>query len=203
MSDARSYPERPYLAASAAIVRDGKILVVRRARPPAHGLFTLPGGVVEVGETLAQAVVREVSEETGLTIEPVALAGFRETIVRDAQARVERHFVILCFAARWRAGEPVLNEELSEARWIDPAELADLSTTPGLAEIVAAAFDRLAEVGDPQTACLATGSPSFPPHAAGGGPAFFPSRWTTTMPPHRDRTDCMSPQIFHPCYDAS
>ena len=62
MSDARSYPAHPYLAASAAIVRDGKILVVRRARPPAHGLFTLPGGVVEVGETLAQAVVREVSE---------------------------------------------------------------------------------------------------------------------------------------------
>ena len=54
----------PLSAASAAIVRDGKILVVRRARPPAHGLFTLPGGVVEVGETLAQAVVREVSEET-------------------------------------------------------------------------------------------------------------------------------------------
>ena len=100
MSDARSYPARPYLAASAAIVRDGKILVVRRARPPAHGLFTLPGGVVEVGETLAQAVVREVSEETGMTIEPVALAGFRETVVRDGDDRVERHFVILCFAAR-------------------------------------------------------------------------------------------------------
>jgi ADP-ribose pyrophosphatase YjhB (NUDIX family) len=107
---------------------------------------------VETGETLTQAVTREVSEETGLTIEPVALAGFRETIVRDAQTRVERHFVILCFAARWRAGEAVLNEELSEARWIDPAELADLSTTPGLAEIVAAAFDRLAEAGDTQTA---------------------------------------------------
>lgn len=152
MSDARSYPARPYLAASAAIVRDGKILVVRRARPPAHGLFTLPGGVVETGETLTQAVTREVSEETGLTIEPVALAGFRETIVRDAQTRVERHFVILCFAARWRAGEAVLNEELSEARWIDPAELAELSTTPGLAEIVAAAFDRLAEAGDTQMA---------------------------------------------------
>ena len=203
MSDARSYPERPYLAASAAIVRDGKILVVRRARPPAHGLFTLPGGVVEVGETLAQAVVREVSEETGLTIEPVALAGFRETIVRDAEARVERHFVILCFAARWRGGEPVLNEELSEARWIDPAELADLSTTPGLAEIVAAAFDRLAAGGRSASRLLAPGLPCLPPRAAGGGPAFFPSRWTTTMPPHRDRTDCMSLQIFHPCYDAS
>jgi 8-oxo-dGTP diphosphatase len=147
MADARSYPERPFLAASAAIVRDGKILVVRRARPPAHGLYTLPGGVVEVGETLMEAVAREVREETALEIEPVGLAGFRETIVRDADSRVERHFIILCFASRWRAGDPVLNEELSEARWLDPAELAGLPTTPGLAEIVAAAFERLAAAG--------------------------------------------------------
>ncbi len=144
MSDARAYPDRPYLAVSAAIVRDGKILVVRRARAPGHGLYSLPGGVVEVGETLKEAVAREVREETGMTIEPVALAGFREAIVRDADSRVERHFIILCFAARWRKGEPVLNEELDEARWIDPAELANLSTTSGLADIVAEAFDRLA-----------------------------------------------------------
>jgi 8-oxo-dGTP diphosphatase len=147
VADARAYPQRPFLAVSAAIVRDGKILVVRRARPPAHGVFTLPGGVVEVGETLVEAVAREVREETGMAIEPVALAGFRETIVRDAQDRVERHFVILCFAARWQAGEPVLNEELSEAHWLDPAELAGLETTPGLADIVAAAFQRLEEAG--------------------------------------------------------
>ena len=68
MSDTRSYPERPYLAVSAAIVRGGKILVVRRARAPAHGLFTLPGGVVEVGETLTQAVTREAVSYTHLTL---------------------------------------------------------------------------------------------------------------------------------------
>jgi 8-oxo-dGTP diphosphatase len=141
--DARAYPERPYLAVSAAIVREGKILVVRRARAPARGLYTLPGGVVELGETLKEAVIREVREETAMTIEPVALAGFREAIVCDADSRVERHFIILCFAARWRAGEPALNEELDEARWIDPAELANLPTTAGLADIVAEAFDRL------------------------------------------------------------
>src|SRR5262249_33105479 len=101
------------------------------------------GGGGGAGERVAQAVAREVREETGLAIEPVALAGFREAIVRDAQSRVERHFIILCFAAHWRAGEPVLNEELDEARWLDPAELASLPTTPGLAETVAAAFDRL------------------------------------------------------------
>jgi 8-oxo-dGTP diphosphatase len=147
VSDPRSYPERPYLAVSAAIVRDGRIFVVRRARPPANGLFSLPGGVVEAGETLTDAVAREVGEETSMAIEPVALAGFREAIVRDAQDRVERHFVILCFAARWRAGEPVLNEELSDGRWLDPRELATLPTTPGLADIVTAAFERLKEAG--------------------------------------------------------
>jgi 8-oxo-dGTP diphosphatase len=143
LADARSYPERPFLAVSAAIVREGKFLVVRRARAPAHGLFSLPGGVVELGERLTEAVAREIAEETGMSIESLALAGYRETIVRNGDDRVERHFVILCFAARWRAGELELNEELSEARWIEPAELADLPTTPGLAEIVAAAFERL------------------------------------------------------------
>src|ERR1017187_7747175 len=129
MSDPRAYPQRPYLAVSAAIVRDGKVLVVRRARKPALNLYTLPGGVVETGETLIEAVTREVREETALKIEPVALAGHREAIVRDAEGRVERHFVILCFAAHWRSGEPVLNEELDDARWLAPAELAGLNTT--------------------------------------------------------------------------
>src|SRR6202050_4417622 len=143
MSDAersRTYPTRPYLAVSAAIFRDGKVLIVRRARPPARGLYTLPGGGVEVGETLMEAVAREVREETALEIEPVALAGYREAVVRDTEGRVERHFVILPFASRWIAGEPVLNEELSEAMWLDPAEIAALETTAGLAEIITSAM---------------------------------------------------------------
>ncbi len=147
MSDPRAYPQRPILAVSAAIMRDGKVLVVRRARRPALALYTLPGGAVETGETLIEAVKREVREETRLEIEPVALAGHREAIVRDAQGRVERHFVILCFAAHWRAGEPVLNEELDEARWLDPSEVAKLKTTEGLAEIVAAAAGLVAAQG--------------------------------------------------------
>ena len=145
MADDRLYPQRPYLAVSAAILRDGKILIVRRARKPALGVYTLPGGVVEAGETLEEAVRREVREETALDIEPVTLAGHREVIIRDAQARTERHFVILCFASRWLSGEPQLNDELDEARWIDPQELAGLKTTEGLAEIVAAAAARLTQ----------------------------------------------------------
>lgn len=144
VSDARTYPTRPFLAVSAAILRDGKVLVVRRARKPALNLYTMPGGVVEAGETLFEAVAREVREETALEIEPVELAGHREAVMRDAQGRVERHFVILCFAARWLSGEPVLNEELDDARWILPAELSGLRTTEGLAEIVASAVEILA-----------------------------------------------------------
>jgi ADP-ribose pyrophosphatase YjhB (NUDIX family) len=143
VSDPRHYPERPYLAVSAVVVRDGEFLAVRRARPPMQGLFTLPGGGVEAGESLAEAVCREVREETGLITEAVALAGYREVITRDDAGRVQRHFVILSFAARWVAGEPRLNEELLEARWMRPAGLPQLSTTEGLAEIVAAAFEQL------------------------------------------------------------
>ena len=147
MSDtenARTYPTRPYLAVSAAIFRGGRVLIVRRARPPAHGLYTLPGGGVELGETLEEAIIREVREETRLAIAPLALVGFREAMARDAAGRVERHFVILPFAARWIAGEVALSEELAEAHWRKPDELAGLKTTDGLAQIVAAAAERVA-----------------------------------------------------------
>jgi 8-oxo-dGTP diphosphatase len=143
-TEARIYPTRPYLAVSAAIFRDGRVLIVRRAQPPAHGLHTLPGGVVELGETLVEAVMREVREETGLEIEPHGLAGYRQVIARDGAGRIERHFVILPFAARWLAGEITLNEELADGRWLEPDALSGLKTTEGLADIVAAAGELIA-----------------------------------------------------------
>ena len=90
MSDARAYPERPILAVSAAIIRKDRVLIVRRAKPPSGGLYTLPGGVVEAGETLHTALRREVMEETAVTIEPVAFVDYREIIVRDSDDRVAR-----------------------------------------------------------------------------------------------------------------
>jgi len=143
-TESRTYPTRPFLAVSAAIFRDGRVLIVRRAQPPAHGLYTLPGGGVELGETLEHAVIREVREETGLEIEPLMLAGYRQMMAHDADGRIERHFVILPFAARWIAGDVSLNEELAEAHWLLPSELSGLKTTEGLADIVAAACERMA-----------------------------------------------------------
>jgi ADP-ribose pyrophosphatase YjhB (NUDIX family) len=146
-SDPRAYPDRPILAVSAAIIRDGHVFIARRARGPALGVWTMPGGMVEAGETLSAALVREILEETSMTIEPVALAGHREVMVRDDEGRISRHFVILCFASRWVSGEPMLNEELDESRWVRPAELKELNTTEGLDSIVAAAFDRMEAAG--------------------------------------------------------
>jgi ADP-ribose pyrophosphatase YjhB (NUDIX family) len=143
-TDGRTYPTRPYLAVSAAIFRAGKVLIVRRGRAPSKGVYTLPGGGVELGESLEQAVIREVHEETALDIEPVELVGFRQVIARDDAGRIERHIVILPFAARYIGGELTLNEELAEADWRDPSALAGLQTTEGLADVVAAAGARLA-----------------------------------------------------------
>jgi ADP-ribose pyrophosphatase YjhB (NUDIX family) len=146
VNDSRAYPPRPILAVSAAIFRDRQVLLVRRAHTPARGLFTLPGGVVEVGESLVEAVKREVVEETRLAIEPVTIAGYREIMARDAEGQVEHHFVIMAFAAHWCAGEPVLNEELDHYCWVDPGAVAGLATTEGLARLVATARDRLSGV---------------------------------------------------------
>lgn len=129
-------PSHPQLAVSAAIFRDGKILLVRRARSPARGYYSLPGGRVEFGETLHAALHREVDEETALEIEIIGLAGWREVVPGSTGGG---HYLIMSFAARWRAGEPVLNDELDDFRWLSPDALGDLKLTGGLEEVIRSA----------------------------------------------------------------
>jgi ADP-ribose pyrophosphatase YjhB (NUDIX family) len=140
VTDSRAYPQRPFLAVSAAIFRAGQVLLVRRAHPPANGLYTLPGGVVECGETLVEAVMREVQEETSLIVDPIALAGSRDVMARDEAGRIHRHFVVLPFAARWVAGEFTPSEELAEGFWVNPRDIGSFKTTEGLPGIVTAAL---------------------------------------------------------------
>ena len=134
---------RPVLAASAACFRGGKLLLARRAVPPL--LWTLPGGRVELGETAADAAQRELLEETGIEAEIAGFAGYREMMLAGDGGKAERHFVILSFAARWRAGEPRANAELSAVEWIEPEMISRFETTAGLSEIVAAARRLLGE----------------------------------------------------------
>jgi 8-oxo-dGTP diphosphatase len=129
-------PSHPQLAVSAAIFRDDKILLVRRARSPAKGFYSLPGGRVEFGETLHVALHREVGEETALKIEIAGLAGWREVL---PEAAASGHYLIMSFAARWIAGEPLLNDELDDFRWLAPDGLGDLEVTAGLQPVIQSA----------------------------------------------------------------
>ena len=129
-------PSHPQVAVSAAIFRGDRILLVRRARSPARGYYSLPGGRVEFGESLHAAVHREVDEETALKIEIVGLAGWREVVPESVGSG---HYLIMSFAARWIAGEPVLNDELDDFRWLAPDALGDLKVTGGLQEVIQSA----------------------------------------------------------------
>ena len=129
-------PTHPQLAVSASIFRGGKVLLVRRARSPAKGFYSLPGGRVEFGETLHAAVHREVDEETALKIEIVDLAGWREVVPGTSGGG---HYLIMSFAARWSFGEPVLNDELDDFRWLATDALGDLKLTSGLEEVILSA----------------------------------------------------------------
>jgi ADP-ribose pyrophosphatase YjhB (NUDIX family) len=124
------------LAVSAAIFRDGKILLVRRARFPAKGSYSLPGGRVEFGETLHAAVHREVGEETALKIEIIDLAAWREVLPGTSGGG---HYLIMSFAARCTSGEPVLNDELDDYKWLAPDALGELKLTSGLQEVILSA----------------------------------------------------------------
>jgi len=129
--------QRPQLAVSAAIFRDDRVLLVRRARSPGKGFYSLPGGRVEFGESLQTALHREVDEETAIRIEIVGLAGWREVL---PGASGGGHYLIMSFAARWVAREPVLNDEHDDFKWLAPDALGDLKVTGGLADVVHAAW---------------------------------------------------------------
>lgn len=121
----------PRVAVGAIVIdRDGRVLIVQRGRPPGEGLWTVPGGHVERGETLAQAVAREVREETGLLVEVGALACVVERMGDDY------HFVILDYVARVIGGTLMPGDDARDARFVDDTELAALPTTEGLVSVI-------------------------------------------------------------------
>ncbi|GGH22223.1 hypothetical protein GCM10007036_27070 [Alsobacter metallidurans] len=138
-ADPRLYPSRPFLAASVAVFRAGKVLLATRTKPPAATLFSLPGGLVEPGETLEQAALRELMEEVGVVAEVVGFVRHTEVIERDPDNRVVRHFVIATFAARWVSGEPAPSPEAGEVLFAEPGAIGGMAATRGLARIVAEA----------------------------------------------------------------
>ena len=126
----RDYPDRPLLGVGAVIVRNEQVLVVRRANPPLKGEWSIPGGLVETGETTREALVREIREETGLTVEPVEFIEVFERILHDADSRVQYHFVVIDYLCRIISGESCPGSDVSEMRWATFDDLQILGITP-------------------------------------------------------------------------
>jgi mutator protein MutT len=135
-SDPRQYPDRPVLAVSVALWIGSRVLLVRRARPPLAAFWSFPGGVVEIGERLQEAAVREVREETGLEVEVGEAIERAEVIRRDAEGRVERHYVIIVFAGRYVSGKAQAGDDADAVGWVDISELDDYELTPDTARIL-------------------------------------------------------------------
>ncbi len=120
----REYPQRPLVGVGAVVFKGDDVLLVRRGHPPAEGTWAFPGGLVELGESSAEAVRREVREECGISIEPVDLAGVFEPIVIDEDGRIRYHYVVLDFLARYVEGDLKAASDVWEARWV-PQEQID------------------------------------------------------------------------------
>jgi len=132
----RTYPDRPVLAVGAVVVRDGKVLLVLRGREPGRGLWSLPGGLVHLGETLRAAVVRELREECGIEVAVAEDAEVVERMIPDAEGRLQYHYVILDYQAQWLQGELAASEEVEDARWVDPGSLHQYHMTRGTADVI-------------------------------------------------------------------
>jgi 8-oxo-dGTP diphosphatase len=143
----RLYPSQPIAAASIAVFRSGRVLLARRTRGPANALYSLPGGVVEIGETLMEAALRELREETGVI---ARIAGFNthiEIIERDDDLKVRRLFIIASFAGIWIAGEGETGPEASDIVWADPFGFDGLPVTADLADILRRAYALVQDAG--------------------------------------------------------
>lgn len=136
MSDAREYPEAPRVGVGAVVLKDGHVLLVRRNRPPAEGKWSIPGGLVNLGETTEAAAVREVAEECGLRVRLQGLAGVVERIISDPDGRVRYHYVLIDYVAAPESGELRPGSDAADARWVPIGELGRYETTEGLAAMV-------------------------------------------------------------------
>jgi len=134
-------PLAPAVGVGGVVVRDGRVLLIRRGKPPLLGRWMIPGGTVELGETLVEALVREMAEETGLHVEPGQILTVADRIDRDG-GRVTHHFVIIDYLCRWIAGEAQAGSDAQEIAWVQEADLSAYELTPKALEVVLDAFRR-------------------------------------------------------------
>jgi len=141
----REFPEFPLVGVGAIIIKDDRVVLVKRAHPPIQGQWSIPGGVLEVGELVRQAAIREAREETGLIVEPGELLGVYDRILRDGEHRVQYHYVLVDFLCRPVGGELRADSDAAEVRWFARDELPALQLAEDTQEVIHKGFENLGQ----------------------------------------------------------
>ena len=145
MLDNREYPKRPFVGVGGVVIHEGRVLIVRRKRPPLEGRWSIPGGIIEVGETLAEGVRRELLEETGIETRVHGLIELFERIERDGDGRTRYHFVIADYLCEAVGGKAQAASDASDVAWIDPSEFAKYSISEAAGRVILKAFQMARE----------------------------------------------------------
>lgn len=139
-TQSRTYPAFPIPAVGAILLHDDQVLLIQRGTPPAQGLWTLPGGAIEVGESPEEAVIREIREECQLEVTPVCVVEIVNKVIRDERGSVLYHYVILDYLVQRRASQrehaPQPASDVSDVRWVSLNELAEYDLTEGAADVI-------------------------------------------------------------------
>jgi 8-oxo-dGTP diphosphatase len=138
----REYPDTPLVGVGAVIIESGRVLLGKRGHPPLAGEWSIPGGLLEVGETVREAAVREVMEETGLTVETADLLGVYDRVLRDDSGRTLYHYVLIDFLCRRVSGEAQAAADADDVRWFTPTEIRDLPLAEDTAQVIHLGFEK-------------------------------------------------------------
>ena len=140
MKDDRRYPRHPLVGVGALIYEGDRILMAQRGKPPLKGLWSLPGGLVETGESLENAVRREVLEETGLAVRPLGVLEIFERIMRDAAGAAEYHYVLIDYVCAVSGGELRAGDDACKVEWVRRRDLKKLAITEGTLAVIEKGF---------------------------------------------------------------
>ena len=146
----REFPELPLVGVGSIIIENGRVLLVKRVHPPIQGQWSIPGGVLEVGELVREAAIREAREETGLIVEPGELLGIYDRILRTPEKRVQYHYVLVDFLCRRIGGELLAASDAAEVRWFTREELPALTLAEDTQDVIRKGFERLPTQNAPQ-----------------------------------------------------
>ncbi len=142
----RSYPEQPIIAVGAIIVDGSRVLLVRRATEPLKGEWSVPGGMLELGEKLFDGVRREVLEETGLVVEPNEVLDAFDSIITDNQGRTQYHYVLIDYLCRLVSGRAWAGSDVSDVRWVKEGDLPALRLRESIEHVVRKGLARTKEI---------------------------------------------------------